>query len=345
MTLKELAEKLNIPFQGDENFHIGQIKDTERLKKAEDIQPGSVYFVGAKKIEKKHPYLMNNPDIAVLCTASLKDAYPNAVYEEDKTTRIKFISMLGIFAPEIPPPNPQEKGLIHPTVEFGRNTAIYPGVSIMANAVIGDNVTLYPGVVIESHAKIGEGCILYPNVVVGHHCRIGKNCILYAGCIIGADGFGYHDQDGIRYRIPQIGNVVLEDYVDIGAGSTVDRATIESTIIRENTKLDDQVHIGHNAIIGKNCYFAGNAGVAGSAVVEDNVLVGGMCAISDHVTVGEKSMLMGLTGAANDLAPNQMYFGIPAKPARHMHRVHALMDKLPEMYEQIKKLTDEDAGH
>lgn len=341
MNLKELAEKLNLSYEGDGNLKINQIKDTERLKDSTFIVDGSIYYVASKKYLKKHLYLKNNNQIVILSTESLKNEFANVIFAEDKKTHLKFIELLKLFEPEIPKPDSKTQSLIHPNTKIGKNTKIYPGAIVMENALIGDNVTIYPGCVVESFAKIGEYSILHPNSVIGHHCILGKGNIIYGGAVIGADGFGYHDQDGKRYKVPQIGNVILEDYVEIGASSTIDRATIESTIVRENTKIDDQCHFGHNGVMGKNVYVAGNVGIAGSVTVEDGAILGGMVGIADHVTIKENTFLMGLTGVPSDLEGNQVYFGIPARPVRKMHRINSILNKLPDIYDTLLKMVEE----
>lgn len=339
MKLRELAEKLNLTVKGDGGLEIDRIKDTERLTSAESITANCIYYITAKKYLKKHPYLKNNSNAIILAPESLKDEFTHAAYGDDKTIHLKFIELLKLYEPEIPKPSHNE--LIHPKAKIGNDVNIYPGAVVMEGAVIHDHVTLYPGCVIESFAEIGEHSVIHPNAVIGHHCIVGKYNIIFGGTIIGADGFGYHDQDGKRYKIPQIGNVILEDYVEIGASSTVDRSTIESTIIGEDTKLDDQCHIGHNSTIGKKVYMAGNAGIAGSVTVEDEAMIGGACAISNKVTLAKGTLVMGLTGVVQDTEPKGAYFGIPARPLKKMHRVNSVIDKLPEMYDTLVKMAKE----
>lgn len=341
MNMKELAERLNLSCQGDCSLEIQKIKDAERLVSAESVTPKAIYYIASKKYLKKHPYLKNNSDVIILSAESMKDEFANVIFGDDKFIHIKFIELLKFFELEVPKPSPDNKELIHPKAEIGNNVTIYPGAIVMEGAIIADNVTLYPGCVIESYAQIGEGSILHPNSVIGHHCIIGKYNIIFGGTVIGADGFGYYDQDGKRYKIPQIGNVILKDFVEIGASSTVDRATIESTIVGENTKLDDQCHFGHNGIMGKNVYMAGGAGIAGSVVIEDEAILGGMCAISDHLRVKKGSIVMGLSGAAQDTEENQVYFGLPARPVRKMHRINSIMNKLPNIFDTLLKIVAE----
>jgi len=196
-------------------------------------------------------------------------------------------------------------------------------------------------VVIEPHAEIGDDTVLFPGVVIGHHCRIGRKCLIHASTVIGADGFGFYDDASGRHKIPQIGNVVVGDEVEIGAGCTVDRATIESTTIGTQTKLDDQVHIGHNCRLGRYIYVVGNTAVGGSVVIEDGAMLSGMVIVKDHVKIAQGSIVMGLSGVAKDTEPKTAYFGSPARPARQMHRMHAALEKLPELLLKVRALEAE----
>ncbi len=210
----------------------------------------------------------------------------------------------------------------------------------MEGANIGERCTLYPGVVVEPNAQIGEGTVLFPCVVIGHHCVIGKNGIIHGGTVIGADGFGFYDQPGKRYKIPQIGNVVTADEVEIGASCTVDRATIESTRIGAHTKLDDQVHVGHNSQLGRFIYIVGNSAIGGSVTIGDGAMISGMVIVKDHLKIGAGSIVMGMSGVAQDTEPKTAYFGIPARPAKQMHRMNAALEKLPDLLAKVRTLED-----
>ena len=187
-------------------------------------------------------------------------------------------------------------------------------------------------------AEIGDGTVLYPNAVVGHHCVIGPRCIVHGGSVIGADGFGFYDDLGGRHKIPQIGNVVIDDDVEIGANCTVDRATIESTTIGAQTKIDDQVHIAHNCQIGRFVYIAGNTALAGSVVVEDGVMISGAVAIRDHVRLAEGTMVGAMSGVASHTLAKQAYLGIPARPAHEMRRMLAALTMLPKLIARVREL-------
>ncbi|PIR18901.1 MAG: hypothetical protein COV48_04945 [Elusimicrobia bacterium CG11_big_fil_rev_8_21_14_0_20_64_6] len=208
----------------------------------------------------------------------------------------------------------------------------------MAGAVVGPGCVVYPGAVIEPGAAIGEGTVIRSNAVIGHGCVIGKRCLIHSAAVIGADGFGFYDRPGERHKVPHIGNVVIADDVEIGASSTVDRATIESTTIGQFTKLDDQVHIGHNCSVGRFVYIVGNTAIGGSVTVEDGAMLSGMVIVKDHLRIAAGSIVMGMSAVAQDTEPKQHYFGIPARNAREMHKMNASLAKLPELLVKFREL-------
>ncbi|OGS40681.1 MAG: hypothetical protein A2506_13055 [Elusimicrobia bacterium RIFOXYD12_FULL_66_9] len=170
---------------------------------------------------------------------------------------------------------------------------------------------------------------------------VGKRVLLHGGTVIGADGFGFYDEKGGRHKVPQIGNVVIGDDVEIGASCTIDRATIETTSVGSFTKIDDQVHIGHNCRLGRYMYIAGNTGLAGSVVAEDGVMISGMVSIKDHLHLAKGSIVMGMSGLAQDTEPGQAYFGTPARPARESHKMNSALAKLPGLLAKLRHLDAE----
>lgn len=337
MQLKQFAEKLGIKFKGPDDYEITRLRDLEHL--AEDAAPeeNQLYFVEKKKNLKNHPRITEKG--VVLTVESLADKFQTALIAPDKDVRLAFIEVLKHFdaSPKF------EDGVsddprIHPSAKIAASAAVLPGAVVMEGAIVGENCRLYPGVVIEPFAEIQEGTTLYPNVVIGYRCVIGKRNTIHGGTVIGADGFGFHDQEGKRYKLPQIGNVVIEDDVEIGASCTVDRATIETTRIGTQTKIDDQVHVGHNCRVGRFVYLVGNTAVGGSVDIGDGAMISGMVIVNPQTKIGAGSIVMGLSGVAKDTEPGKMYFGTPARPAKEMHRMNASLAKLPEMMTRFREL-------
>jgi UDP-3-O-[3-hydroxymyristoyl] glucosamine N-acyltransferase len=339
MNLETLAATLHCQTHGPADYAIQDIGDIERLSIDERLKENYIYFIESPAVLKRHPKAGEGG--AVLTTPSLAHHFSHALIAPEKDIRLALIKLLKhfdktpTFASGI-----SAQAHVHPSAKIAENAVVLPGATVMEGAIVGAHCTLYPGVVIEPFAEIGENSILYPCVVIGHHCQIGKNVIIHGGTVIGADGFGFYDQPGHRYKIPQIGNVIIDDEVEIGAGCTVDRATIESTRIGAYTKLDDQVHVGHNSQLGRFIYVVGNSAIGGSVTVGDGAMISGMVIIKDHLKIAPGSIIMGMSGVAQDTEPQTAYFGIPARPARQMHKMNAALEKLPELLAKVRDLEE-----
>lgn len=339
MNLHELASTLGIEAKGPAGYEIKGVRDIEMLSLNQELEENHIYFVESQSVLKRRPKATERG--AVLTTASLAARFPRALVAPDDRSRLTFIALLEHFdnAPTFPPGiSPEAR--VHPSAKIAPSAVLLPGAVIMEGASIGERCVIYPGAVIEPFASIGDDTVIHSCVVIGHRCAVGKSCIIHGGTIIGADGFGFHDSKSGRRKIPQIGNVVIADHVELGSSCTVDRATIETTYIGEHTKIDDQVHIAHNCRIGRLVYIAGNSGIAGSVVVEDGAMISGMVAVKDHVRVAAGSIIMGLSGVAQDTEPKTAYFGTPARPARQMHKMNAALERLPELLVRVRQLEE-----
>jgi len=340
MKSSELADALGLELKGNPDIEINGVRDVEILDAEQSLEEDRVYFIESNAVFKRHAKAAASG--VILTHPELADRFSTAIVAPKAKLRLAFIELLKMFsnAPSFSAGISIEP-LIHPSARIAPSASVLPGATVMADAVIGERCTVYPGVVIEPHAEIGDDTVLFPGVVIGHHCRIGRKCLIHASTVIGADGFGFYDDASGRHKIPQIGNVVVGDEVEIGAGCTVDRATIESTTIGTQTKLDDQVHIGHNCRLGRYIYVVGNTAVGGSVVIEDGAMLSGMVIVKDHVKIAQGSIVMGLSGVAKDTEPKTAYFGSPARPARQMHRMHAALEKLPELLLTVRALEAE----
>ena len=210
------------------------------------------------------------------------------------------------------------------------------------NVSIGNNVKIYPHVYIGDGVKVGDNTILYPGVKIYTNVRIGSNCHIHAGAIIGSDGFGFAPQkDGTYKKIPQLGNVVIEDNVDIGANTVLDCATLESTIIKTGAKLDNLIQIAHNVIIGENTVIAGQAGISGSTKIGKNCVLAGQGGIAGHVDIADKVTIGAQAGITKSITTEgQILLGSPAIPVGDFRRVFIVFKKLPELQEKILKLEE-----
>ncbi|OGS14510.1 MAG: UDP-3-O-(3-hydroxymyristoyl)glucosamine N-acyltransferase [Elusimicrobia bacterium RIFOXYA2_FULL_58_8] len=233
---------------------------------------------------------------------------------------------------------------VHPSASVSMAAILGKDVHVGAYAVIEDGAAIAYGAVIGAqcyvgrNARVGVRSRLYPGVKVMDACEIGSEVIIHAGAVIGADGYGYISPEGRHEKIPQLGKVLIEDRVEIGANTTIDRAALESTVIGSGTKIDNLVQIAHNVRIGSNCLIMALAGIAGSTVIGDNVIVGGHAAISDHLTVGKNTVIMGKTGVMSSLGPGQLVFGHLARPRLEALKIEVLLGKLPDMHKAITKI-------
>ena len=233
----------------------------------------------------------------------------------------------------------QEPSFVHETAIVGNGVFIGAFAYISQKAKIGNGVKIYPQVFIGDDVAIGDGTILHAGVRIYNQCSIGKNCVIHGGTVIGADGFGFAPQaDGSFQKVPQIGNVVVEDQVEIGANTTIDRATIGSTIIRSGAKIDNLVQIAHNVEIGANTVIAAKAGISGSTKIGRNVMIGGQAGVVGHIKIGDGARINAQSGVSKSLDNGKAVTGSPAHDYNAALRSQALSRKLPEMDGRIKEL-------
>ncbi|MBI4352238.1 MAG: UDP-3-O-(3-hydroxymyristoyl)glucosamine N-acyltransferase [Elusimicrobia bacterium] len=233
---------------------------------------------------------------------------------------------------------------VHPSASVSSSARLGKDIHIGPLAVVEDGAGLADGAIIGAqcyvgrNVKIGRSTRLYPGVKIMDACEIGAEVILQAGVVIGSDGYGYTSPRGAHEKIPQLGKVIVEDRVEIGANSAVDRAALEATVIGGGTKIDNLVHIAHNVRIGRRCLIMAGAGIAGSVVIGDNAIIGGQAGISDHLTIGGNTVIMGRTGVMASLGPDQIVFGHLAKPRLLAMKIEALLSRLPEMHRTLNKI-------
>ncbi len=239
---------------------------------------------------------------------------------------------------------PQKKGIskmasISEKATVGENCYVGDFAVIEAGATIGDGAKIYPQVYVGDGVKIGAGTTLYPGVKIYEGCRIGENCIIHAGAVIGADGFGFLPKpDGSFDKIPQLGNVIIEDNVEIGANTCIDRAKTDSTIIRKGVKLDNLIQVGHNVEIGENTVSSAQMGIAGTSKVGRNCFLAGQVGIADHVNIGNFVKIGSKSGIDKDVADGEIRFGYPALPGMNYHRCFAVFKNLPDLQKRVMAL-------
>lgn len=230
---------------------------------------------------------------------------------------------------------------VHPTACIHPNAKIHPTASIAALTTVGEGAVLDEGVVLEEqvavgrHARIGKGCRLRARVVLGDYCDLGNRVILQPGVIIGSDGYGYDYVEGKHRKAPHIGKVVIENDVEIGANTTIDRSRFSETLIGEGTKIDNLVQIAHNVKIGKNCLIVAQAGISGSTVIEDNVIIGGQAGVGGHLRIGSGAKIAAQAGITKDMEPGAYLKGNPALPYMLAQRIAVLQKRLPDFFKRF----------
>jgi len=242
------------------------------------------------------------------------------------------------------PPRPRRRvgvspmAAVSPTARLGKNVDIHPFATIGDDVEIGDNATIHGGVHIMAGSKIGPDVTIFPNAVLYDNTVVGPRCLIHAGAVLGAYGFGYSCVGGRHRLSAQLGNVILEADVEVGAGTTIDRGTYGSTVVGEGTKIDNQVMVAHNCRIGRHNMLCAQVGIAGSTTTGDYVVMAGQVGVRDHVHIGAKAVLGAMAGVIHDVPENARLVGIPATPEREQMVKQAVLSKLPEMRRQLKQL-------
>jgi UDP-3-O-[3-hydroxymyristoyl] glucosamine N-acyltransferase len=232
------------------------------------------------------------------------------------------------FATRPAPDGISPQAVIATTAKLGHNVRIGPFVAVGEDVTIGDDVTIYANVTIEPGSVIGDGTTIHANAAIYHGSRIGRRCVIHSGAVIGSDGYGFATHGGRHHKIPQIGIVRLEDDVEIGAGTTIDRAALGETVIGEGTKVDNLVQIGHNVRVGKHCLLVSQVGIAGSTVLGDYVVVAGQSGFAGHLSIGNRVQVAAKSAVLADVADGEKVMGTPAVPFREFARREATLRRM-----------------
>lgn len=261
------------------------------------------------------------------------------------TIRVKdpyaaFRALMSLFQPPRAPipPGVHSSAMLGKEVRVGKGAAVGPNVVIGDRSVIGDDAIMLPGVVIGSDVTIGCGCLIYPNTVIREGTQLGDRVIVHAGAVIGDDGFGFVTRGDQHEKVPQLGRVIIEDDVEIGANTCIDRATTGVTVIRRGTRIDNLVQVGHNVTIGRNSILCAQVGIAGSTAIGDKVTLGGQVGIVGHVELGDGAMVGAQAGVTKSIPAGTQVSGYPAAPHRLAKRIYASMRQLPQLIKEVKRL-------
>ncbi len=303
-TLEKIAALLDVAYVGDPNFPVLGMNEIHV------VEPGDIVFVDHPKYYDK---ALNSKATVVLINKEVPCPEGKALLISEDPFR-DFNKLTEHFRPFV-----SATASISPTAKIGKNTVIQP------NVFIGNHVT------------IGEGCLIHPNVTIYDHCVIGNNVQIHAGTVLGSDAFYYKNRPEGFDKLLSGGRVVIEDHVEIGALCTLDKGVTGDTTVREGSKLDNQVHVGHDTVIGRKCLIASQTGIAGCVVIEDEVTLWGQVGVTSAATIGKKAVVLAQTGVSKSLAGGKTYFGSPVEEARDKLKQLANVKRIPEILKQINK--------
>ncbi len=338
MQLREIARALHADVEGDENVEIRSVAKIEEAAEAD------ITFLANPKYGK---FLASTRAAAVIVGRDVQftgadRARPGPALVKVDDPYTSFLKTLVMFNPvrDAVPPG------IHPSAVIDPSASLENGVRVGAHAVIGARCTvgagtsIAAGTVLGEDVTVGEGTLLYPNVTVREGCRIGSRVIIHSGTVVGSDGFGFAPKpDGTFEKIPQVGIVVVEDDVEIGANCTLDRATMGETVVKKGAKLDNLIQVAHNVVIGENTVIAAQTGISGSTKIGKNVMIAGQVGITGHLEIADRTKLGAQSGIHRSITePGGSYFGYPASPQRDALRIAAAMSQLPDLLATVREL-------
>ncbi|GAB6929188.1 UDP-3-O-(3-hydroxymyristoyl)glucosamine N-acyltransferase [Paenibacillus sp. JCM 10914] len=326
--LIQIAEELNGVVVGDDNMLIHRIASLANAKE------GEIAYVTEKNINA-----LTTCNASAVIVPDINRDFPIPVIKV-QNPRLAFIYLLKMFGYERTSNGTISSSTIDPSLEAGFGTQIDEGVIVKENVSIGAGTVIASHSFIGEHVTIGHHCWIHPNVTILRDTKIGDNVIIHSGAVIGADGFGY-EWDGVQHvKIPHIGNVIIGDGVEIGANTTIDRGTIDSTVVGHGTKIDNLVQIGHNVQIGEHCIIAATSAIAGSSIIGNRVVMAGGCGIINHVSVGDQALLMARTGISKDVPARSIISGYWGRPHKEQLKEYAAVARLPKTLKEINRKLD-----
>lgn len=331
-TAIQIAGILDGVVEGDENVAVSD------LAKIEEGTAGTLTFLANPKYE---PYLYKTEASIIIVDKDLELERPITTTLIRVDNAYQAFSKLLAYYNEV---KMNKSGIEQPvfisdTTTYGEDLYLGAFSYLGANVRIGDNVKIYPNAYIGDNVQIGDNTTIFAGVKLYSETQIGKNCIIHSGVILGADGFGFSpNEEGVYDKVPQIGNVIIEDHVEIGAGTTIDRATLGSTIIRKGVKLDNQIQIAHNVEVGQNTVIAAQTGVAGSAKIGKNCMIGGQVGVAGHISIGDNVRVQAQTGIARNVKDNEILQGSPALTYGDYNKSYVHFKNLPKIIKRLDSI-------
>jgi UDP-3-O-[3-hydroxymyristoyl] glucosamine N-acyltransferase len=332
MTLQELAARIGAQFTGDPGLVLNAVA------KIEEAGPGQLSFLANMKYE--HHLATTKASAVIVGTDTVVNRDDLAVLRM-ADPYFGFVLSLRLFhaSDMIREPGIHPEAYVHPSAVIGNNVAVCPTACVGPDVVIGDGSVICEGAVLTNGVRVGAGCIIHPNVSVLAGAQIGNNVIVHAGTTIGSDGFGFAQVGGHNEKIPQVGTVIIEDDVEIGANCTIDRGTLGATCIRRGVKLDNLIQVAHNVEIDEHTVMAAQSGVSGSTKIGKNVMVAGQVGFVGHIQIGDRVIVGAQAGVTKSLAgPGKVFRGAPARELRDELRLEAAQRRLPSLIAEVEEL-------
>ncbi len=327
-TVQEIAARLGGVVQGDSDALIAGVRGIE------EAGDGDLTFIANRRYRSR---LKTTRATAVLVAPGMEEPGRTLIVVADPY--VAFGQALALFHPQEPErPGIHERAFVDRDARISPEATVHAGATVSRGAEIAAGAVLYPGVYVGVETSIGKESILHPNVTVYHRCRIGKRVILHAGVVVGGDGFGFARPGWENIKIPQVGIVQIDDDVEIGANTTIDRGTMGRTWIRKGAKIDNLVQIAHNVVIGEYAIVVSQAGISGSTTVGRGVMIGGQAGLVGHIQVGDHAMVAARAGIHKNVPAATIVAGAPHMPHREWLRLEATIPKLPAMRQQLLDL-------
>ena len=328
-TARELAAFLQADLTGDPDVEVRDVGAIDAAKAGD-----AVFALDAKYLSLAE----SGPAAVVVVPRALSSPHKTLLKVDD--ARLSFAKLVERLRPaERPIPGIHASAIVARDARVAKTASIGAFAVIESGAEVAERAVIGPGCALGARSAVGEDTVLAAHVTVSRECRIGARCLIHAGAVVGSDGFGYTpDAQGRHAKVPQVGNVEIGDDVEIGANSTIDRATLGSTTIGDGTKIDNLVHIGHNCRVGKHVLMASQVGISGSCEIGDYAILLGQSGFAGHIKIGERAVVMPQSGIRGDIPPGQTYFGSPAVPKMQRERIWVASRKLPELLKRVKAL-------
>jgi UDP-3-O-[3-hydroxymyristoyl] glucosamine N-acyltransferase len=330
-TLAELAAELGGEVIGDGSTVIRGVAGIR------EAMPGDLTFLANSRYDS---HLAETRASAVICSREKREAeLPLLVVDNPY---LAFQRAVAIFRPERhrPVPGIHATAVVADDAALGRDVSVGPQCVVESGAKLGDRVVLMGGCYVGHGAVVGDDTTFYPRVVVREECVIGARCLVHPGVVIGSDGFGFAFDAGRYHKVPQVGNVIIGDDVEIGANTTIDRATTDSTRIGDGSKIDNLVQIGHNVVVGRHCIIVAQVGISGSTELEDHVTIGGQAGLVGHIRIGKGAMVGAQSGVTKSVPAETVVTGYPATQHTLWKRLQALVHRLPDLFQRSKDLEE-----